>query len=208
MALDTFANLKTAIANELNRSDLTSYIPDFITLAEAEFKRDRRVRKLTRSTESIAADAHALPADFHSLESWYHDGANYYGPIRITNPDAIGTLKDRLGATGVPAYAAIVDSVAVFAPAPDATYSTKMVYNASVAALTDAAPTNWLLTAHPDAYLYGALVASAPFLKDDERIAIWEGLKEKALNGIGQAAWDKQYGGGTIVPSRRRAIGG
>lgn len=34
MALDSYANLQTSIANYLTRSDLTSYIPDFITLAE------------------------------------------------------------------------------------------------------------------------------------------------------------------------------
>ena len=44
MALDTFANLKTSIANYLNRDDLTSYIPDFIALAEARHGRDLRLR--------------------------------------------------------------------------------------------------------------------------------------------------------------------
>lgn len=207
MALDTFANLKTKIADTLNRSDLTAHIPDFITLAEAELKRDRRVRKLTRSTEVIATDAHALPADFHSLESWYHDGPVYYGPIRIVNADTIGALKGTHGATGVPAYAAIIDGAAIFAPAPDESYTTKMVYLASVAALTDAATSNWVLADHPDAYLYASLVASAPFLKDDDRIMVWEGLKEKALEGMRGAAWDRQYGGGTSTMPRR-AIGG
>ena len=36
MALTTYTELKAAIADWLNRSDLTSQIPDFITLAEAE----------------------------------------------------------------------------------------------------------------------------------------------------------------------------
>ena len=42
MAITTYAELKTAIANWLNREDLTSVIPDFISLAEADFNRKLR----------------------------------------------------------------------------------------------------------------------------------------------------------------------
>ena len=42
MALDTYANLKTAIADFLNRDDLTSSIDDFIDLAEAQMNREVR----------------------------------------------------------------------------------------------------------------------------------------------------------------------
>ena len=43
-----------------------------------------------------------------------------------------------------------------------------------IPALADNA-TNWLLDAHPDAYLYGSLMQSAPYLQADERIGIWAG---------------------------------
>ena len=46
MALDTYANLKTEIANYLNRTDLTSYLDTFIDLAEARHARDLRVREM------------------------------------------------------------------------------------------------------------------------------------------------------------------
>jgi hypothetical protein len=45
MALDTYSNLKTTIANYLNRSDLTAYLGDFITLTEARLNRELRVIK-------------------------------------------------------------------------------------------------------------------------------------------------------------------
>ena len=34
--------------------------------------------------------------------------------------------------------------------------------------------TNWLLVRHPDIYFYGALLHSAPYFDDDQRIATWE----------------------------------
>ena len=36
MALSTFSELKTSVANYLNRDDLTAVIPDFITMAESD----------------------------------------------------------------------------------------------------------------------------------------------------------------------------
>ena len=38
MALDTYSNLKTSVANYLNRSDLTAFLGDFITLTEAKMQ--------------------------------------------------------------------------------------------------------------------------------------------------------------------------
>jgi hypothetical protein len=49
MALDTYSNLKTSIANYLNRSDLTSYLGDFITLTEARLNRELRVREMVNT---------------------------------------------------------------------------------------------------------------------------------------------------------------
>src|SRR6056300_52465 len=42
MALSNYTELKASIADFLNRDDLTTVIPDFITLAEAQINRDIR----------------------------------------------------------------------------------------------------------------------------------------------------------------------
>jgi len=44
MALTTYSELKTSIADWLNRSDLTTQIADFIALTEADFNSKLRVR--------------------------------------------------------------------------------------------------------------------------------------------------------------------
>jgi hypothetical protein len=65
MALDTFAGLKTTIADYLNRDDLTAIIPTFITLAEAKLNRKLRVRQmLKRATASVDSQYFAYPADW------------------------------------------------------------------------------------------------------------------------------------------------
>ena len=70
MAISTKSELHTAVANWLNRSDLTSRIPEFISLAEASFNRNLRTREqLTRSTTTATAQYIGLPADFVEMSN-------------------------------------------------------------------------------------------------------------------------------------------
>jgi len=197
MALVTdYATLQAHVADTLNRSDLTGVVPNFIQQFEAQAKRDFRLRKLSdRGIVSISADGLVLPSDFYSLESWYHDGATYFGPIGIVGPDQIGSLKGAYGNSGVPQFASIVDGRVNFAPEPDSTYDTRMVYWRTVVDLSATNTTNWLLTAAPDIYIYGALVESAPYLKDDSRMTLWQSLLEQRIEALHLATVDAQFGG-------------
>jgi hypothetical protein len=198
----TYATLQTHIADTLNRSDLTDVIPNFIQQFESQAKRDQRLRKLSdRGTFSITGDGQSLPSDFYKLDSWYHDGSSYFGPIQIVPQDEIGRLKGSYGDTGVPQFAAIIpgdgtDSATVrFAPEPDATYNTKMVYERRITDLSDTETTNYLLLEAPDIYLYGALVESAPYLKDDNRMMLWKSLLEERIEAYHMAQQDARWGG-------------
>ena len=51
-------------------------------------------------------------------------------------------------------------------------------------ALSDADPTNWVLSDYPNLYLYGSLLHSAPFLKDDMRLGMWQGKFDQLLAQI------------------------
>ena len=67
MAISNYSELKAAIADWLNRSDLTDSIPDFIVLAEARHKRDFKIRRMeTRVTANTVADS-----EFYSLPDNY-----------------------------------------------------------------------------------------------------------------------------------------
>ena len=198
----TYETLKSHLASLLWRTNLTTQIPVFIQQAEARFKRDPRVRKhQDRGLVTIGADDLALPSDFQSLESWYHDGTSYYGEIGIVSASAIPGLKIQHGATGVPWFAAIVDGTVRFAPEPNGTYSTYMTYWRTIQSLSASVPTNWLLDSHPDIYVYGAALESAPFLKNDDRLAVWDALLERRLNELDEATTNRHFGGGA---TRRR----
>ena len=72
MALTTYTELKSSLADWLNRTDLTSVIADFISLAEAQMERQLRTRQMiVRATASFAAAAEygTVPDDFMEVKS-------------------------------------------------------------------------------------------------------------------------------------------
>ena len=85
-------------------------------------------------------------------------------------------------------------SIEVF-PTPDSTYTLEMVYYSKIVPLTDANTSNWLLEYFPDAYLYGALMHSAPFLGEDNRLAIWSTLYGNAISAINTDSDKAKFGG-------------
>jgi hypothetical protein len=74
----------------------------------------------------------------------------------------------------------------LIAPTPDAAYPFEVLYYELPPLLDDAVQTNWLTEYAPQLLLYGALLEATPFLKNDERIPVWQNMYDRAasmLNG-------------------------
>lgn len=74
----------------------------------------------------------------------------------------------------------------LIAPTPDAAYPFEVVYYELPRLLDDSTQTNWLTEYAPDLLLYATLLEAAPFLKNDERISVWQQMYDRAastLNG-------------------------
>ena len=179
MSLSTYAELQSSIADWLNRSDLTSQIPDFISLAEAEFTRTLRHRKMiTRSDATIDSEYSATPSDWMQSQQLILK-TNPVTPLEYVTGEALNSLKATSSAVGRPThYTNIGTELQVF-PSPDSNYTAELVYFRNVPKLSDSNTTNWLLELAPDLYLYGTLLQSAPYLRDDERITTWASLYSK-----------------------------
>lgn len=199
MALDTYANLKTAIAGHLNKTNLTAAIPDFITLAEAQMNRELDCREMIATTTlTISQEDLSLPCDFAGVQSFRINGSPAE-PLAYVLPHE---LDDAFG-TGKPCRYTITDRF-VFDPSPDGEYEARLRYRRRLQPLSNSCAANWLLLKHPDAYLYGALMQAAPYLRDDERIATWGGLFKAALDGIN--ADDKRTAHPGTLNSRGRSM--
>ena len=204
LTLATYAGFQRVVADFIDRPDLEPVLPSAIIFAEAMLNRDPRVKNLEASNFTIDADDESVPTAFKQLESWYHNGSTYFGAIEIVNADQLGRLKYLYGATGVPAFAAVVDTVFRFAPVADASYATKMTYWQGLAALSGSI--NWLYTSHQDIYLYATLLQLVPYLRSDPRggawlrqlVPVWEANLENGLEKLRLANWTRQWGGGTL----------
>ena len=186
MAISNYSTLQASIGDWLNRSDLTAVIPDFITLAEAQFNRNIRHRRMVeRATATLDSEYSAVPADW--LESLrYQINTNPITVMEFVSPDQAALLKGANGTTGKPIYYTQIGQQFQVVPAPDSgsAYTGELTYYATIPALSVSNTTNWLLTDSPDLYLYGALLQAAPYLQDDQRLSTWGTLYERCLNDL------------------------
>lgn len=210
MAINSYATLQTAVANWLNRADLTSRIPEFIGLAEARFGRHEAVQSERRETLTLATAAVTLPTDCREVRSLTYDDGIRHGPIEIISPEELPMKNAAFGATGVPRFGAVVKdgTELLLAPAPDQSYSTTIVYLVTFTSLSATVTTNWLLRGHPDLYLFGALVEAEPYLKNDERVGLWKARLDEGLEELRLLVERRRYSANTPVMRPRRAIGG
>lgn len=181
MSLTTYSGLQTGLVDLLNRTDLTSYIPDWIVMAEADLNTRLECRQMTNvSTITLTAETYALPTYFGGRTELR---LNVNQGIRLTylTPDL---LDDITTTAGRPESYSIIGENFYFAPPPDGTYTARLKYRQKLTPLSDDAPSNWLSLAYPHAYLYGAAIHSAPFLRDDPRLSTWAGLYQSIVDQI------------------------
>ena len=207
MALTTYTELKASIGDWLNRTDLTSAIADFISLAEAQIERQLRTRQMiTRSNADISTEYAALPSDFLETKSFKLTSTNPVTPLVFQTIDALDDLSRTFSAASRPKYFGIVGGQIRVVPVPDATYTTELIYYSKLSKLSASVSSNWLLSASPDIYLYGSLLQAAPYLQDDARIPVWSNLYDRALTDV-QTADDRGSTSGGAMAARARSFG-
>jgi len=197
MALTTYTELKASIADFLNRDDLTSVIPDFITLAESQINRDVRHWKMEArsSGQQDPSDEYMqIPADWVETIRLHITGSGT-SAINLISRDAMADKRQGDEDTsGTPMYYTHADGQFQLYPTPDATTDFELLYYQKIPSLSSNAD-NWLLTEAPDVYLYGALLHSAPYLAEDERVAIWAQMYSASVARLNEASELARYSG-------------
>jgi len=201
MALTSYSTLKTAIANWLNRTDLTSEIADdFITLTEADFNSKLRIRKMvTQTTITIDSETESLPTGFLQVRNFYIlSGATKYA-LRYTSPSHMDQLRGT-STSGTPELFTILGDTFRFSPKPDTSYTGYLNYYKKFDALSDSNTSNWILTDHPSIYLYGSLYHAANFLGgfDPAQVQQWQQLYITTLERLERNDREDQFSGSPL----------
>ena len=183
MALSTYTELQAAVADFLNREDLTAAIPTFIALAEARIARDLDHWKQEKRVETTFDERYeAVPNDMLEVLSLHHeDGGRIVVMATAEMQERRGKISDQ---AGKPCYVRLTAAQFELFPTPDTAYSVSMLYRGRIPALSDTNPTTWVITDAPDIMLYGALAQAAPYLMDDARLQTWAALYQSAVDAL------------------------
>ena len=185
MAIANYTDLQSAIADFLNRDDLANVIPTFVEMAEAALNRDlRHWRNENRAVAPVAARYNALPSDF--VEPIRMELAGDKTKVSLISHYEMQMLREaNRDAAGKPVNYNITQGEIELYPTPDGTYQLEMYYYGKIPSLASVASgTNQILTNFPDAYLYGSLVHTAPYLGDDQRLQVWGAMYQNIIETI------------------------
>ena len=199
MAINTYATLQTAVANWLDRSDLTDRIPEFINLAEARLNRVLRLQLMVNVDTTTLGSAATLVAGTrdYALPSGYLqmiDFALTTDPItplsyitpenmnrmwagsQLGIPEAYTIFSNNSSGTPVPTVK--------LGPSPAGAYTYSMMFYKKISALSTDNTTEAMLTDNPDIYLYGALMEAEPFLMNDGRVQLWATAFQESVRAL------------------------
>ncbi len=186
MAISTYTELKSAVANWLARagdSNITDNAADFIMLAERRINRSLRLRAMEdRATATVSTEYVALPTGFLEMRN-FQLNTNPITRLEPMSPEQIDTIWAG-STTGRPRVYCILNDEIQLRPAPDADYTAEMAYWKAFDALSDTATSNWLLANAPDLYLWGALAEATPFIGDVEAGPLWEARFQAAVKAL------------------------
>jgi len=201
MALTTFTGLKASIADFLNRDDLTSVIPDFVALAEAQINRDVRHWKMeARSSgqQSNLDEYMQIPADWVETIRLHLTGSGTT-VVNLVSRDAMADKRAaNENATGTPSMYTHANGQFQLFPTPSQDTDFELLYYQKIPSLISNAD-NWLLLEAPDVYLYGSLLHSAPYLAEDQRVAIWAQLYSAAVARLNESSEDARFSGSGLT---------
>ncbi len=203
MAITTYGELKSAVANFLTRSDLTQRIPEFIALGESRLFTQLRVREMEATTNVATTGsqrADSLPTRFVQARSLYVAGTPAVR-LEYRTPAEYWSIWSSLTEAKPQVYTIEGDEFK-WGPVPDTVYTIPVTHYTYPAAFSADSDTNDVIARWPGLYLYAALLESAPFLKNDPRIITWSGLYETLLDSAHEADNRDRYSGDTRVPER------
>ena len=175
LAFDSYGDLTEAVQDWLDRADLSGSVQAMIALAEARMRRELKPLLMETSVTATASNGVvAIPTDCDIIRHITYDG----GDLNQASPQNGRQMPEgeeprvfSLEANGIYLW-----------PANDV--SVTITYQPKLTSLSEANPTNWLLSEHPDVYFFGAMVFAEGYLANDNRASIFKALWDEALEEV------------------------
>ena len=203
--ITNYATLQSAIADYLNRADLTAQIQTFIQFCEADLNTRLRSREMiVNATATSDGQFVSLPPDWLEAINMMIVGGQ--SPLRYITPDEADVINKAQTYTSTRFYSMTTGIIELIPPAVDE-ITIDMVYYGKIPALSVTNTTNWLLTKAPDVYLYGALTHAAPFLMDDQRMPVFSQIYLARVQSLQDESQKALHSGSPLIARPRGVYG-
>lgn len=204
MAITNYTELQTAVANWLNKTNLTSRIPEFIALAEGRLSRRLRTKEMESVTSgqtfTSGTDTYSLPTNAVSITKFVVTA----GGVEYQLDQLSKTLlrrKFQNNTPDIPSAFALDGNQLIVRATPDGDYAYEVSYYSEIPDLATNT-TNWLLTRYPDVYLCGACLEGAIYNRNLRDTAYWEARFKEGIEEIIRLDTRDRWGGGSLSVRR------
>jgi hypothetical protein len=195
MPLQTYTDLTTAIGNWLQRTDLAALTPNFVQLFEACANRRLRVRQQEATVALTPGNGMvALPSDYLAWRRLTWTG-NPRRELSFVEPSWLQAAYPDLP-TGTPRVFTIEGGNIKIMPLDPGNTALELVYFQQIPSLA-ANSTNWLMSQHPDVYLFGALTEAQAYAVNAETAALWKARRDELFDEIEKLS-NKTRGAGAV----------
>jgi len=184
----TYSSLVENIQSYLERTDQATIdkIPTFIMLAEQVMAADLKfLGNLTVATSNMVQGENVIdkPARWRKTVSMNVTVNGVRQPIFLRKYEYLREYWPNPTQQDVPFFYCDYDYTHwMIAPTPDDDYDYEVLYYERVQPLDATNQSNWFTEYAPQALLYGSLLQAMPFLKNDERIPMWQAQYEQIMN--------------------------
>jgi hypothetical protein len=179
-AVMTYDSLVENIQTYLERTDQATLdkIPLFIMLAEQVIASQIKfLGNLTVQTSAMVQGANIIdkPARWHKTVSMNITVAGKRYPVLLRKYEYLREYWPDPAQESIPKFYCDYDYTHwLVAPTPDTAYNFEVLYYERIQPLDSSNQTNWFTIYAPQALLYGSLLQAMPFLKNDERMVMWQ----------------------------------
>lgn len=187
-AVQTYDSLVDDISTYLERTDQATLdkIPTFIMLAEQVIAAEIKfLGNLTVMTSNMVQNQAVIdkPARWHKTVSMNVTVAGQRRPVLLRKYEYLREYWPDPTDADVPEFYCDYDYTHwLVAPTPDDDYAFEVLYYERIQPLDSSNQTNWFTIYAPQALLYGSLLQAMPFLKNDERIPMWQSQYQNIMN--------------------------
>lgn len=198
MPLSNYGELKTAIEGYLHRTDVADQTVDFITMAQARVNHDLEILEMVeRTTQSVSTRFVTLPTDVRQLLDVQMEISGGRKSLMPMSAAQMNTEHTNL-ISGEPNNYCIRGDELELQPAPGQAYTLELLYLYRFAMFSANADTNWLLTNHPNIYVYATMMEACIWIQGDERLKVFTTAYDAEVSKLNEQAEDMALSGGPL----------